>query len=58
MSDDLVLDTGDNFEEERAPVLSDKRQAEVDHEARQRLEKKLEEARIKKQTEYYDFDFD
>ncbi len=58
MSDDLVLDTDDNFDEEQTPVLSDKRQAEVDREARQRLEKKLEEARIKKQTQDYDFDFD
>ncbi len=58
MSDDLVLDTDDNFDEEQTPVLSDKRQAEVDRKARQRLEKKLEEARIKKQTQDYDFDFD
>ena len=58
MSDDVELDTGDDFKEERAPVLSDKHQAEADHEARRRLEKKLEEARIKKQTQDYDFDFD
>ena len=58
MSDDLELEAGDDFREEQAPALSDKRQAEVDREARRRLEKKLEEARLKKQTQDYDFDFD
>lgn len=58
MSDDLELDTEDDFKEQQIPVLSDKRQAEADHEARRRLEKKLEEARLKKQTQDYDFDFD
>ncbi len=58
MSDDLELDTDDDFKEQQRPLLSDKRQAEVDREARRRLEKKLEEARLKKQTQDYDFDFD
>jgi hypothetical protein len=58
MSDDLELDTDDDFEEEPVAVLSDKRQSEVDLEARRRLEKKLEETRIRKQTQDYDYDFD
>ena len=45
MSDDVELDTDDDFEEEPVAVLSDKRQSEVDLEARRRLEKKLEEKR-------------
>ena len=58
MSDGLELDTDDDFEEEKVPVLSEKRQLEVDREARRRLEQKLEEARLKKQTQDYDDDFD
>ncbi len=58
MSDDEDLDADDDFDEEEAPVLSDKRQSAVDLEARRRLEQKLEEARIRKQTRDYDFDFD
>jgi hypothetical protein len=39
-------------------VLSEKRQLEVDRDARRRLEQKLEEARLKKQTQDYDFNLD
>jgi|TARA_B110000503_G_C6886028_1_gene304766 hypothetical protein len=58
MSDDVELGTDDDFAEEQVPVLSEKRQLEVDREARRRLEQKLEEARLKKQTQDYDDDFD
>jgi hypothetical protein len=58
MSDGLELDTDDDFEEEKVPVLSEKRQLEVDRDARRRLEQKLEEARLKKQTQDYDFNLD
>ena len=58
MSDDEDLDADDEFDEEAAPVLSDKRQSALDFEARRRLERKLEDARIRKQTRDYDFDFD
>ena len=58
MSDGLELDTDDDFEEEKVPVLSEKRQLEVDRDARRRLEQKLEEARLKKQTQDYDFDLE
>ena len=58
MSDDLELDTDDDFEEEKVLVLSEKRQLEVDRDARRRLEQKLEEARLKKQTQDYNFDLD
>jgi hypothetical protein len=58
MSDDLELDTDDDFEEEQVPVLSEKRQLEVYRDARRRLEQKLEEARLKKQTQDYDFGYD
>ena len=58
MSDDVELETDGDFAEEQAPAVSDKRQAEVNREARRRLEKKLEEAQLKKQTQAYYFDFD
>ena len=40
------------------PSLTDKQQAQVKLESRRRLELKLEEARIQKQFQEYDFDFD
>ncbi|MDA9240536.1 hypothetical protein N9P24_00005 [bacterium] len=58
MSDDEDLDADDDFDAEEAPVLSDKRQSALDIAARRRLEQKLEEARIRKQTRDYDYDFD
>ena len=54
MSDDVDLD----FVEEPPPELSEKRQAEVNRESRRRLEQKLEETRLKKQSQDYDFDLD
>jgi len=58
MSDEIELDADDDFAEEQEPVLSEKRQMEVDREARRRLEEKLEQARLKKQVQDYDDDFD
>ena len=58
MSDEIELDTDDDFAEQQEPVLSEKRQMEVDREARRRLEEKLEQARLKKQIQDYDYDFD
>lgn len=58
MSDEIELDTDDDFADEQEPVLSEKRKMEVDREARRRLEEKLEQARLKKQVQDYDDDFD
>jgi len=58
LSDDVELDLDDDFVEEKPPELSEKRQAEVNREARRRLEQKLEETRLKKQSQDYDFDLD
>ncbi|EAS46940.1 hypothetical protein GB2207_04907 [gamma proteobacterium HTCC2207] len=58
MSDDVDLDLDDDFVEEPPPELSEKRQAEVNRESRRRLEQKLEETRLKKQSQDYDFDLD
>ena len=58
MSDEDDIDSDDDFEEDEAPVLSEKRQSMIDLEARRRLEQKLEYARVRKQTQEYDFDFD
>jgi hypothetical protein len=59
MSDE-DLDTDDDFEEDDDEVteISEKRQSAIDLESRRRLEQKLEEARVRKQTQDYDFDFD
>ena len=57
MSDEDDIDSDDDFEEDEAPVLSEKRQSMIDLEARRRLEQKLEDARVRKQTQEYDFDF-
>ena len=40
------------------PSLTDKQQAQVKLESRRRLELKLEDARIQKQVQEYDFDDD
>ena len=58
MSDDVDLDLDDDFVEEPPPELFEKRQAEVNRESRRRLEQKLEETRLKKQSQDYDFDLD
>jgi hypothetical protein len=58
MSDEIELDTDDDFADEQEPVLSEKRKMEVDREARRRLEEKLEQARLKKQVQDYDYDYD
>jgi len=61
MSDDEDLDTDDDFEgddEAETTALSEKRQFAIHLESRRRLEQKLEEARVRRQTQDYDFDLD
>ena len=45
-------------EREKTESLSDKQQAQLTLEVRRRLELKLEEARVKKQIQEYEFDDD
>ncbi len=45
-------------EREKTESLSDKQQAQLTLEVRHRLELKLEEARVKKQMQEYEFDDD
>ena len=67
MSDDLdELDSEEQLEDSDANLaesedentLSDKQQAQIKLESRRRLELKLEQARIDKQVQEYDFDDD
>lgn len=67
MSDDLdeldseeqLQDSDANLAESEAEnTLSDKQQAQIKLESRRRLELKLEQARIDKQVQEYDFDDD
>ena len=67
MSDDLdELDSEEQLEDydanlaesEAENTLSDKQQAQIKLESRRRLELKLEQARIDKQVQEYDFDDD
>lgn len=67
MSDDLDdLEDGEELEgsdansadSESESTLSDKQQAQIHLESRRRLELKLEQARIDKQVQEYDFDDD
>ena len=67
MSDDLDdLEDGEELEDsdansadpESESTLSDKQQAQIHLESRRRLELKLEQARIDKQVQEYDFDDD
>jgi len=67
MSDDLDdLEDGEELEDsdansadsESESTLSDKQQARIHLESRRRLELKLEQARIDKQVQEYDFDDD
>ena len=67
MSDDLdQLDSEEQLEDSDANLaeleaentLSDKQQAQIKLESRRRLELKLEQARIDKQVQEYDFDDD
>ena len=62
MGDDLYELNDDGEIEESAVAdessLPDKQQAQVKLESRRRLELKLEEARIQKQVQEYDFDDD
>jgi hypothetical protein len=58
------IDDGDSNNSDDAaeavsePSLSDKQQAQIKLESRRRLEQKLEDARVRKQVQEYDFDDD
>ena len=67
MSDDLdELESGEELEDsdansadlESENTLSGKQQAQIKRESRRRLELKLEQARIDRQVQEYDFDDD
>jgi len=67
MSDDLDdLESGEELEDsdansadlESENTLSDKQQAQIKRESRRRLELKLEQARIDRQVQEFDFDDD
>jgi len=56
MNDDIDLDK--DFVEDKASSVSQAVKAKLSADARRRLEERLEESRIKKQTRDYDFDLD
>jgi len=57
-----MIDDGTNFdnnhEEAKVSSGSQRRKEELDHEARRRLERRLEATWIHRQTQDYDFDLD
>lgn len=58
MANDAVRIDGPTLRRARPESLSDKQQAQLSMESRRRLEEKLEETRVKKQMQEYDFDYD
>ena len=58
MANDAVRMDGPPLRRARPESLMDKQQAQLSMESRRRLEEKLEETRVKKQMQEYDFDYD
>jgi hypothetical protein len=58
MANDAVRMDGPPLRRAWPESRSDKQQAQLSMESRRRLEEKLEETRVKKQMQEYDFDYD